>query len=1533
MRKYLLLIIVGVYAVVDACHAQSAIEAIENHRQWMAKHYPKPDTLSQDALLKEAALTIAFGLREPEAKTLLTYTAQTVPQLNDYVAWLDSNKPDYHFKASINASDALAQASEKILGKYHDVTAWCRYFALDIKSNMQNVVPQAEKALKDQQIAVKKHPTRETQALLCMMRLAFIQFHLWDDAVVNPKYYTEIVNIEREALKLYPLNDEAASLTRAMLYLSLARMKENMTSQIEANEAEEKAGWLEESVYKITSNGVKSNAEYYYDCACNMFRTIYSVDHPQYVSVCQGLCGYRESNFPLDRNWIYSRVMQREYTDNYYPEGSLECIMARIYLWNIRMLAAETNHDTYFYAKVADDLRQIYTGVGNPFYLNILQTVLTIAGHYYPQNIEDIANQHDTLVEQVAASDSIKKALYLNGLYFGLKDYIPERAEKKIKEAFGIYLRHHRADYLSVLLGQFLSQECFFVVHNDNLALQTQECLCEDMRKLYGADSPSTLNEEVWKLAIMGTIDEHKDKLHELYPTLIERMKTAGADYRVAMGYYADYEFYSQNNYEKAEQIYRQIITEESSDLPLAKRISNRLYLVKAMGMNGGSDKERETLYQEAVRMMDEDEDTLGIDVNNFSLAAEYLVEKGKYREAVAMLDRGIEWAKHSMNMNGLSIDYTYVDMLLMKDEILFHRLNDRAAGRRAVSEQLAELHIDQQHFWSTAVLDFLLGCYDIVKHDYGEDFSQIGFFYGMIKKLTQELYKQSGYEESFLMSYGVRSLFAKLELVRALKLYMEKYNVEDLVHQYDKDDDVEPTIELVKQILSNTNGAVADIASQLKNFEQRFPSYDTNYMNNGCYHLIIRGLATCYAELQPDFAEAEEYLKKYYVIMSDTPYNSYSVWCDLGYFYFINNKTVEAESAYQRAADELKKVKETTSEERLRLVDRLFSLYFSTGEYDKSVEPARLSFKCMKEIMDGSFQFMTETEQDNFMQTYGDPADNLTLLLSKYPKKIAAEVYDAVLYRTGMQLRSQRNLRNAISQSGDSNLIALLDSLTLLRKQESDVNGRRQTFQETKSYVDAMNVVFSRDEKPIVNVVKASSQQDENKRQSALLFSVNNLEQQIIKQSEPYLRQYTLNTTWQQVRDALKAEEVAVEYVFSDKEIMALVLRKDYESPVAVSLTCADTLRSRLASLGVTRTDKLAMKLYNDHSIDLYAMLWQPLEAYLQGVKTVYYCTPGILNNLSFAAFTTPDGGYLFDKYDLCQLMTTAALTRKRTEDKPSSALLMGGIFYSERQRSLAASGVYNKRGMDGDTDEDNRGFDDFTDAVNRDDRGGAREHFGYLKFTVKEMKSIESSLLEHGFGEMAITTSKESAASEQSFRECIECQPPSVVHLATHGFFIVDADKASTIPFYQKYNHQYSSNSMCRAGVALANAEPTWCGGDAVEEDDGILTAEEVSRLNLQKTQLVTLSACETALGDYSFEGVYGLPRGFKQAGVKSLLVSLWSVNDESTALLMTEFYNRWLGGTPMRQSLREAVKTVRARYPQPYYWAPFVLLDALD
>jgi CHAT domain-containing protein len=177
-------------------------------------------------------------------------------------------------------------------------------------------------------------------------------------------------------------------------------------------------------------------------------------------------------------------------------------------------------------------------------------------------------------------------------------------------------------------------------------------------------------------------------------------------------------------------------------------------------------------------------------------------------------------------------------------------------------------------------------------------------------------------------------------------------------------------------------------------------------------------------------------------------------------------------------------------------------------------------------------------------------------------------------------------------------------------------------------------------------------------------------------------------------------------------------------------------------------------------------------------------------------------------------------------------------------------------------------------------------------------------------------------------------QCSSPAVLHIATHGFFLPDqGSDPSLVSGFGTSPEQASSiqteNPLLRSGLALAGAN-TWLAGAALpsEAGDGLLTAEDVSAMDLTNTQLVVLSACETGVGKIEAgEGVLGLRRSFKLAGARSLVMSLWKVPDAQTAHLMKEFYRHVKSGVGCAQALRRAQLTLKCRHSIPYFWGAFV------
>jgi CHAT domain-containing protein/tetratricopeptide (TPR) repeat protein len=169
-----------------------------------------------------------------------------------------------------------------------------------------------------------------------------------------------------------------------------------------------------------------------------------------------------------------------------------------------------------------------------------------------------------------------------------------------------------------------------------------------------------------------------------------------------------------------------------------------------------------------------------------------------------------------------------------------------------------------------------------------------------------------------------------------------------------------------------------------------------------------------------------------------------------------------------------------------------------------------------------------------------------------------------------------------------------------------------------------------------------------------------------------------------------------------------------------------------------------------------------------------------------------------------------------------------------------------------------------------------------------------------------------------------------PWILHLATHGFFLADqADGGDGAAGGDRFAELHLENPLLRSGLALAGGN-TWVrkGSLPPEAEDGLLTAGDVTGLDLLHTQMVVLSACDTGLGEIrNGEGVFGLRRAFVLAGAKTLVMSLWKVPDAETVELMEDFYHRVLAGQPRADALRDAQMTVKARHPDPYCWGAFV------
>ncbi|MBO7580697.1 MAG: tetratricopeptide repeat protein [Bacteroidaceae bacterium] len=444
---------------------------------------------------------------------------------------------------------------------------------------------------------------------------------------------------------------------------------------------------------------------------------------------------------------------------------------------------------------------------------------------------------------------------------------------------------------------------------------------------------------------------------------------------------------------------------------------------------------------------------------------------------------------------------------------------------------------------------------------------------------------------------------------------------------------------------------------------------------------------------------------------------------------------------------------------------------------------------------------------------------------------------------------------------------------------------------------------------------------------------SLNNIIQQqemeLARESKVY-GDYThnLTSTWKDVRSHLSTDDIAIEFIdfpiLGTDSIMyvALTLKKDYDNPHMVTLFEREQLKAIPERDYYTQTST-------------YDLVWKPLEKELENIKNIYFSPSGELHRIGIEYVPINQTENMSDKYSLYRLSSTRQLAFIQDETKGEQNILYGGINYDESANvapDVSISSVDSVRGID---------------AIYRSNVDSLllRSSYEYLEGTKKEVDQIVDQMKQH---QLHYQYYSGPDGSEESFKK-LDGTKPRVMHIATHGFYLTEEEAQQSnfarphmelmMGDYQRAGHPIEDKPMTRSGLLFSGCNHAIHHEqipDGVE--DGILTAQEISTLDLRGLELVVLSACQTALGDIaSGEGVFGLQRGFKKAGAKTVVMSLWKVDDEATRILMVEFYNNLMSGKSKQQALKDAQKHLReydnGKYNSPQYWAAFVMLDGLD
>jgi CHAT domain-containing protein/Tfp pilus assembly protein PilF len=334
------------------------------------------------------------------------------------------------------------------------------------------------------------------------------------------------------------------------------------------------------------------------------------------------------------------------------------------------------------------------------------------------------------------------------------------------------------------------------------------------------------------------------------------------------------------------------------------------------------------------------------------------------------------------------------------------------------------------------------------------------------------------------------------------------------------------------------------------------------------------------------------------------------------------------------------------------------------------------------------------------------------------------------------------------------------------------------------------------------------------------------------------------------------------------------------------------------------------------DEHQGLYGKIWRPIEKYVAGKDLVLIAPDGALNRVSFAGLMNGDGAYLIEQFAFHYLSAGRDLIRLQYQDEPGRGLFALGdpdytssaLLHPSEPAPVVSAPVQS--------------------VTPSDCAGLLYATLDSLPGTRTEIELIKRRWMQ--ISDEPVTECLDTNASETRFRA--EAPGHRVIHLATHGYFCDPELFALPQRGFGTEQTFVGLNPLLLSGLFLAGANLHNQRVSSAPDEDGILTAYEVSAMDLHGTELVVLSACETGLGEVqSGEGVYGLRRAFQMAGARTVISALWPVPDEVTADMMSQLYDKRDESLPqlLRKIQLRTIKQFRAQgeVDHPFTWGAFI------
>lgn len=588
-----------------------------------------------------------------------------------------------------------------------------------------------------------------------------------------------------------------------------------------------------------------------------------------------------------------------------------------------------------------------------------------------------------------------------------------------------------------------------------------------------------------------------------------------------------------------------------------------------------------------------------------------------------------------------------------------------------------------------------------------------------------------------------------------------------------------------------------------------------------------------------------------------------------------------------------------------LWILDNLAELYSNMKQYDKASQVFVEASKLRKQIIYDSFKYLAPSEIDGFIKTFKRGINLFNAFLLNCPKpesEILAEAYDNELFYKGFSLNYQQEIQRLVSKHKIHQ--KLYDSIKYYCKLSSK---EFLNTEPNKEYITSLNK------------------------------TIDELEKRLCKNVSAYER-FTRNVHFDEIKSKLKAGESVVEislintsvdikvdsfqfiaFVFNANSMTPEMVKLGSESKFAQFFPKNEILKADYVNAIYSVASRGFEPLQEANGNFLYQFLIHPLLPALKNMQTIYYAPSGGFHKINIQAIPTAETKVFGQNYQVIQLASSRDLAHINQKTPTlKNAKLFGGINYSEKDTSTNNQLTLNDAVA-------SRSIPVFNSTQSNISEWPA------LKHTQTEVSLISKLLKKSG---VQVSAYLGSDATEAQFNKLGQGKKsPDIIHLATHGYFI-SKEQVNTSNEPTDSILAIKNLPMIRSGLILANGFKTWNSGpkEFLNTNDGVLTALEVSQMDLSDTHLVVLSACETGLGDINGnEGVLGLQRAFQIAGVNKVIMSLWEVPDYQTQELMQQFYKLWITKKyDIPTAFTKAQMSLKEKYSDPYFWAGFILVN---